>query len=45
MVENKTVDQFIETFNADTEATFDFIYDPIEHQLKEQSLKDVWKKQ
>lgn len=37
------VDKFIDTVRTDTEASFDFIYDPIEHKLKENALLETWK--
>ena len=43
MVENTPLDKFIKTFNTDTEATFDFIYDPLELIIKENALRGVWR--
>ena len=37
------IDKFIEVTQTDEEATFDFIYDPIEFKLKNEALFDVWK--
>ena len=36
------IDAFIETTQTDTEAEFDFIYDPIEFKLKNDALMQVW---
>lgn len=36
------IDDFIETTQTDTEAEFDFIYDPIEFKLKNAALLQVW---
>ena len=44
LVKNTNVDDFMETVDTDTEATFDFIYDPIEQKQKEEALKQVWAK-
>ena len=42
MVRNTPLDDFLEKVINDTEASFDFIYDPIELQVKAQALKRVW---
>lgn len=42
IVHGMDVDKFIETVETDTEATFDFIYDPIEWSLKNDSLLSTW---
>lgn len=42
LVEKTPLDKFIKTFNTDTEATFDFIYDPLELIIKENALRGVW---
>ena len=44
IVQNTPLDDFLETVDTDTEATFDFIYDPIEQAKKEEALKQVWAK-
>lgn len=43
MVHQMDVDKFIETVDTEEQASFDFIYDPIEHQLKSDSLWETWK--
>lgn len=43
LVESKSDDEFLETFESDTEASFDFIYDELELQTKENALMDVWR--
>ena len=43
LVESKSPDEFVEIFNTDTEAQFDFIYDPLELQTKQEALFEVWK--
>lgn len=42
LVHQMNPDNFISTVETDAEATFDFIYDPIEHNLKEDSLRETW---
>lgn len=42
MVHQMDVDKFIEAVETDTEATFDFIYDPIEWQSKNDALMETW---
>lgn len=37
-------DQFVYTVNTDEQATYEFIYDPIEFELKERALIAVWEK-
>lgn len=44
IVENTDIDTFVQTVTNDTEASFDFIYDPIEHKLKAEVLKETWEK-
>ena len=44
MVRNTDLDDFIDTINTDTEADFDFIYDPLDHAVKEEALQEVWGK-
>lgn len=36
------IDKFLETVTNDTEASFDFIYDPLELQIKSEALRGVW---
>lgn len=36
------IDAFIHTVNSDLEASFDFIYDPIEHKMKNDILLELW---
>lgn len=43
MVLEMPIDKFIEITQTDEEASFDFIYDPIEFKLKNEALFDVWK--
>ena len=42
IVRNIDVDKFIQTVETDQEATFDFIYDPLELAIKNNVLKEVW---
>lgn len=42
LVHQMDVDEFIATVETDAEASFDFIYDPIEHTLKSDALREVW---
>lgn len=42
LVRQMDIDKFIETIETDAEATFDFIYDPIDHELKSEALKETW---
>lgn len=44
LVEDTELDDFLETVETDTEATIDFIYEPIEQAKKEEALKQVWTK-
>lgn len=44
VVEKTDIDKFVQTVTNDTEASFDFIYDPIEHKLKAEVLKETWEK-
>ena len=43
MVLEMDIDDFIEITQTDEEASFDFIYDPIEQKMKEEALFDTWK--
>lgn len=38
------IDKFVDTVKLDTEATFEFIYDPIEFQAKQEALYEVWER-
>lgn len=42
LIRNMDIDKFIETVANDQEATFDFIYDPLELQVKADALKETW---
>lgn len=42
LIKKVDIDVFINTVETDQEATFDFIYDPIELQVKSDSLYEVW---
>jgi hypothetical protein len=42
LVRNIDIDKFVETVATDQEATFDFIYDPLELQAKSEALKETW---
>ena len=42
LVYEMDIDDFIEVTQTDTEAEFDFIYDPIEFNLKNEALREVW---
>lgn len=42
LVRNIDIDKFVETVVTDQEATFDFIYDPLELQAKSEALKETW---
>lgn len=42
LVRNINIDKFVETVATDQEATFDFIYDPLELQAKSEALKETW---
>lgn len=42
LVKNIDVDRFVQTVETDQEATFDFIYDPLELAVKNNALKEVW---
>ena len=44
LVREMDLDDFIDTVESDAEASFDFIYDPIEWELKNNALTDTWKK-
>lgn len=41
-VRNVPLETFLNTINTDNEASFDFIYDPIELKIKAESLLEVW---
>lgn len=43
LVRGMDLDKFLETVETDQEATFDFIYDPLELQVKSEALKEVWR--
>lgn len=42
LVQNMDVDKFVTTVETDQEATFDFIYDPLELKAKSDALTEVW---
>lgn len=42
LVHEVDIDTFLQTVELDTEAQFDFIYEPIEFALKQDSLYQVW---
>ena len=42
LVHQMDVDEFIRTIETDTEASFDFIYDPIEWNVKNEALFETW---
>ena len=42
LVKNTDIDKFVETVVNDTEASFDFIYDPLELKAKSEALTEVW---
>ena len=42
LVEGLDIDKFLETVETDQEGTFDFIYDPLELQVKADALREVW---
>lgn len=41
-VTSLNIDTFVDAVNTETEASFDFFYDPLEHKLKEDILIDLW---
>ena len=42
LVKQVDIDKFITTYNTDETATIDFIYDPIEMQLKIEQVRNTW---
>ena len=42
IIRGMDIDKFVETVANDQEATFDFIYDPLELQVKAEALKETW---
>lgn len=42
LVESVDNDIFIDTVVNDTEASFDFIYDPLQREIKSEALKNAW---
>lgn len=44
IVESIDINKFVQTVTNDTEASFDFIYDPIEHKLKADVLRETWER-
>lgn len=42
MVRDVDIDKFIEIVETDAEASFDFIYDPLEFRVKDEALREVW---
>lgn len=42
IIRGMDIDTFVETVANDQEATFDFIYDPLELQVKAEALKETW---
>lgn len=43
LLDDIDADTFLETVDTDTEAAFDFIYDPIEAEIKRKALAETWK--